>query len=180
MKNFGKFKYLHDTIDEYYKGAFDPEIIQAIEFIEESNITAELLSKYATLAGEEKEVKKFDNSKFQINLFYIQKKFKDSLSNIRLKNNHILFIDGIDNLDYQNNYRETFAEQIKDILKLSNNTFSLQKFKSIVIALRYENEKFFHDILKASEQNHYTRGHLKIEQYEIENISFSKIISSHP
>lgn len=90
----------------------------------------------------------------------------------------ILFIDGIDNLDYQNNYRETFAEQIKDILKLSNNTFSLQKFKSIVIALRYENEKFFHDILKASEQNHYTRGHLKIEQYEIENISFSKIISS--
>lgn len=126
MKNFGKFKYLHDTIDEYYKGAFDPEIIQAIEFIEESNITAELLSKYATLAGEEKEVKKFDNSKFQINLFYIQKKFKDSLSNIRLKNNHILFIDGIDirpdNVPFDD-YLECIKGLANAIWELNNDFF---------------------------------------------------------
>lgn len=93
-----------------------------------------------------------------------------------LSNSIILFIDGIDNLDYQNNYRENFSEQIKNILTISNDGFSLQKFKSVVIALRQENEKFFYDILKASEQNHYIHGHLRLEQYEIENISFSDII----
>ncbi len=96
MRNFGKFKYLHDVIDEYYSSAFSPEIIQAIEFITQSKISAELLSKHATLAGEEKESKTFNENRFQINLFYIEKKFKNALSKIKLKNNHIVFIDGID------------------------------------------------------------------------------------
>lgn len=96
LKNFGKFKILHNTIEEYYNDAFSPEIIQAMQFIVESEISAEILSKFATLAGTEKEVKKFDKNRFQMNLFYIEKKFKDSLSQIKLKNNHILFIDGID------------------------------------------------------------------------------------
>ncbi len=96
QKYFGKFKYLHDVIDEYYYSAFEPEIMQAMQFIVESNISAELLSKHAKLAGEEKEVKKFDKNRFQMNLFYIEKKFKDAISSIKLKNNHILFIDGID------------------------------------------------------------------------------------
>lgn len=96
LKNFGKFKYLHDVIDEYYCSAFSPEIIQAMQFIEESKYAAELLSKHAKLAGEEKETKQFSENRFQINLFYIERKFKDALSKIKLKNNHILFIDGID------------------------------------------------------------------------------------
>jgi len=96
QKYFGKFKYLHDVIDEYYYSAFEPEIMQAMQFVTESNISAELLSKHAKLAGEEKEVQKFNKNRFQMNLFYIEKKFKDAISSIKLKNNHILFIDGID------------------------------------------------------------------------------------
>lgn len=96
LKNFGKFKYLHESIEEYYYGAFSPEIIKAIQFVEQSSISAGILSKFANIAGEEKEVKQFDEKRFQINLFYIEKKFKDALSKIKLKNNHILFIDGID------------------------------------------------------------------------------------
>jgi len=96
LKNFGKFKFLHDVIDEYYCSAFSPEIIQAMQFIVESKFAAELMSKHAKLAGEEKEIKQFNESRFQINLLYIEKKFKNALSSIKLKNNHILFIDGID------------------------------------------------------------------------------------
>ena len=96
QKYFGKFKYLHDVIDEYYYSAFEPEIIQAMQFITESNISAEILSKHAKLAGEDKEILKFDKNRFQMNLFFIEKKFKNAISSIKLKNNHILFIDGID------------------------------------------------------------------------------------
>lgn len=90
----------------------------------------------------------------------------------------ILFIDGIDNLDYQNSYRKDFAKQIKDILTVSNEKFSLQNFKSVIIALRKENERFFNDILRAFEQNHYVDSHLRIEQYEIENILFPSITNN--
>ena len=96
LKNFGKFKYLHDVIDEYYASAFSSEINQAMQFIEESKYAAELMSKHAKIAGEEKETRTFNENRFQINLFYIEKKFKEALSKIKLKNNHILFIDGID------------------------------------------------------------------------------------
>ncbi|RXJ60886.1 P-loop ATPase, Sll1717 family [Candidatus Marinarcus aquaticus] len=96
FKRFGKFKALKDAIDEYYYKAFSPEIIQALQFVQESKIAAELLAKYAKASGEEKETFTFSESRFQTNLFYIQKKFESALSQIRLEHNHILFIDGID------------------------------------------------------------------------------------
>ncbi len=96
FKRFGKFKALKDAIDEYYHKAFAPEIIQALQFVQESKIAAELLAKYAKASGEEKETFTFSESRFQTNLFYIQKKFESALSQIRLEHNHILFIDGID------------------------------------------------------------------------------------
>jgi len=96
LLNYGKFNSLNDAIDEYYHGAFSPEIIQALSFVQESKIAAELLSKHANAKGEEKEVLTFSESRFQINLFYIQKQFEKALYQIRLNQNHILFIDGID------------------------------------------------------------------------------------
>ncbi|WP_368029747.1 hypothetical protein [Arcobacter sp. s6] len=130
LKNFGKFKYLHDAIQEYYYEAFSPEIIQAIQFIEESNISAELLSKHATLAGEEKESKTFDKNRFQMNLFYIQKKFKDAISNIKIKNNHILFIDGIDirpdNVPFED-YLECIKGLATAVWELNNDFFPTMK-----------------------------------------------------
>jgi hypothetical protein len=94
--NYAKFAALNDAIDEYYHSAFSPEIIQAFGFIEESKLAAELLHKHAKLKAEEKSSLTFSESRFQINLFYIQKKFEDAFSQIRLAQNHILFIDGID------------------------------------------------------------------------------------
>ena len=93
---FRKFSALNDTIDEYYYKAFSPEIVKALEFVENTKLAAELLSKHTKIKGEQSESFTFNESRFQINLFYIQKKFEDAISQIRLENNHILFIDGID------------------------------------------------------------------------------------
>jgi hypothetical protein len=94
--NYTKFASLNAAIDEYYLSAFSPEIIQALSFVQESKLAAELLHKHAALKAEDKNSITFLESRFQINLFYIQKQFEEAFSQIRLAQNHILFIDGID------------------------------------------------------------------------------------
>lgn len=96
FKNFGKFNALNEAIEEYYYGAFSPEIVQALEFVENSKLAAEVLSKHAKAKGEQSETFTFSESRFQANLFYIEKKFQDAIRQIRLEHNYILFIDGID------------------------------------------------------------------------------------
>jgi hypothetical protein len=96
LLNYTKFAALNAAIDEYYLSAFSPEIIQALSFVQESKLAAELLHKHGALKGEEKSSIAFSESRFQINLFYIQKQFEQAFSQIRLEQNHVLFIDGID------------------------------------------------------------------------------------
>ncbi|MBC7192942.1 hypothetical protein [Marinobacter sp.] len=96
FKKFSKFQALHDAIQEYYVHAFSPEIIHALQFVRESKIAAELLSKHAKAAGEQTENITFSESRFQTNLLYIQKNFEQAISSLKLNRSHILFIDGID------------------------------------------------------------------------------------
>lgn len=96
LLNYTKFASLSAAIDEYYISAFSPEIIQALSFVQESKLAAELLHKHAKLKGEANDSVTFSESRFQVNLFYIQKQFENAFSQIRLEHNHILFIDGID------------------------------------------------------------------------------------
>jgi len=91
-----KMKSVLAAIDEYYMNAFSPEIIYALDFIENNKIAAELIAKYLRVGGEVSQSSTFHESKFQVNLLYIQKKFEDALSDLKLKSNHFLFIDGID------------------------------------------------------------------------------------
>jgi len=93
---FKRFTALQSAIDEYYMNAFSPEIAQAMQLVQESKLAAELISKYAKASGEEKEVFTFTESRFQNNLFYILRKFQEALGQVKIENNHILFIDGID------------------------------------------------------------------------------------
>lgn len=93
---YRKFSALKEAITDYNNGAFSPEIIQGLEFVEEDKISSELIFKHLKAKGELKEVQKFTNTTFQNNLRFIQKSFEDSLKQIKLSNNHILFIDGID------------------------------------------------------------------------------------
>ena len=96
LLNYTRFAALNAAIDEYYLSAFSPEIIQALSFVQESKLAAELLHKHAALKSEDRSSIAFSESRFQINLFYIQKQFEESFSQIRLTQNHVLFIDGID------------------------------------------------------------------------------------
>ncbi|WP_312824846.1 P-loop ATPase, Sll1717 family [Epilithonimonas sp.] len=116
-----KFKPLNDAIDEFYKSAFSPEIINAINIIEESQVAASILSKNFNISGYDKKIESFNKSQFQVNLMFIQRKFETALSSLNLEKNHIQFIDGIDirprNIDY-----EDYLECIKG---LANATWSL-------------------------------------------------------
>ena len=96
IPKFIKFKNLQSAIDEYYLHAFSPEIIHALQFVQESKVAAEFLSKYAKASGEQKESCTFSESRFQTNLLYIQKSFEKAIEDIKLSSSHTLFIDGID------------------------------------------------------------------------------------
>lgn len=96
LAKYFKFNSLNKAIDEYYLHAFSPEIIHALQFVQESKHAAELLSKYAKLGAEQKEAITFSESRFQTNLLYIQMSFESALSDLKLDNNFTLFIDGID------------------------------------------------------------------------------------
>jgi len=126
-RSFPKFKNLKDAIDEYYINAFSPEIIQAIQFVEESKIAAELISKYAKAGGEEKTGITFTETRFQNNLFYIQRKFEDTFESLKLKLNHILFIDGIDirplGIPF-NDYLECIKGLANAVWSVNNDIFS--------------------------------------------------------
>ena len=54
------------------------------------------MAKYFKASADKSENITFSEAKFQLNLLYIQRKFEDTFNSLRLKRNHILFIDGID------------------------------------------------------------------------------------
>ncbi|SAL42571.1 hypothetical protein AWB74_01736 [Caballeronia arvi] len=91
-----KFSALDKAVDDYYNRAFSPEIAYAISFASENKFSAELVHKYFKLAGEDKESIQFSESRFQMNLLYVQRRFQDALSALKLNKNHLIFIDGID------------------------------------------------------------------------------------
>jgi hypothetical protein len=91
-----KFNAIRNAIDEYYQAAFSPEIINVLTLVENSKLAAELISKHIKIASEEGTSTSFQESRFQLNLLYLENQFKDSFFELRLRQNHILFIDGID------------------------------------------------------------------------------------
>lgn len=127
FSKFSKFKPLQDSINSFYKSAFSPEIIYALNVIEETKEVAELMHKFFKLAGEDKHVESFTESKFQINLLYIQNKFEEALSSLKLEKNHILFIDGIDirprNIGFED-YLECVKGLANAVWTLNNDFFS--------------------------------------------------------
>ncbi|MDX2271668.1 MAG: funZ protein [Cyanobacteriota bacterium] len=121
-----KFRNINSAVDEYYARAFSPEIINAIKFVEKSKIAAELVSKYAKASGEESEEIAFSESLFQINLMYVQKKFEEAFSSLKLQKNHLLFIDGIDirpsRIDYED-YLECVKGLANAVWAINNDVF---------------------------------------------------------
>lgn len=140
FKSSSSFDALQNAIDEYYINAFSPEIINALNFVEKTKNSAELVSKYFKILGEHVKEGSFTHSKFQTNLLYIQSHFEKALSSINLSKNFILFIDGIDirpeNIPYSD-YLECIKGLANAIWSLNNDFFpsikSQHKLKVILL-----------------------------------------------
>lgn len=91
-----KFQQIRDAIDQYYSSAFAPEIVNAIEFVENAEVAAELMGKLAKLGGKEGASQKKSGSGFQTSLMLLEKQFKEAIGSLKLSKDHVLFIDGID------------------------------------------------------------------------------------
>lgn len=87
---------LISAIDDYYMNAFSPEIITALRIIDETSLAAKLICKYAEVGGSEKSILEFSESRFQMNLFYIERQFTDAIKKLKLNKNINLLLDGID------------------------------------------------------------------------------------
>jgi len=121
MGNVTKFRSVNKAIDEYYSNAFSPEIQYALNFIEQSKLSAGLMLKYVGTEAEKSKGLSFSEVHFQTNLMYIQKHFQDALSSLKLEANHLLLIDGIDIRPSSIQY-EDYLECIKG---LANAVWSL-------------------------------------------------------
>ncbi len=96
LASFGRLRALKEAMDEYYQSAFSPEIMYAINMVEDSKRAAELLAKHMKLGGEKHTRTDFSESRFQTHLLYIQRQFQEALGSLKLGENYVLFIDGID------------------------------------------------------------------------------------
>lgn len=105
---------LMNAIDEYYNKAFSPEIINALKIVDNSEVAAKLVSKYAEIGGNTGVSSEFTEQRLQMNLYYICEQFSKSLSNLKLTKNITLFIDGIDVRPSQIPYKE-YLECIKGL-----------------------------------------------------------------
>ena len=95
----GQFKIFNDlskAIDEFYNYAFSPEIVNAIQFAEEASVSAKLLASIAKIGAKGKTSTSYSESNFQLNLLYIQRQFEQAFRTLKLKNDFLLFIDGVD------------------------------------------------------------------------------------
>lgn len=121
IRNYREYTNLRKGIDQFYNHAFSPEIITALNMVEnvEGAVkvmlgTCETGINYNT--GYERE-----GQTFQLNLLNLEQTFKNTLKKVKLSKDHLLFIDGIDirprGIDY-----EDYLECVKG---LANATWQL-------------------------------------------------------
>jgi len=95
-----QFVNLKSVIQEYYEGAFSPEVVSGLQLVENAEDVVKLLVKYGGITGEvggkEGSATTKSLQRFQTDLLRIQKGFENALAALSLSANHTLFIDGID------------------------------------------------------------------------------------
>lgn len=116
-----KFKAIQEAIDEYYQGAFKPEVDYSLELVEDSEKVLKVIYKYLEAGGSKSVSRAETQTNFQISLFAIQKKLEDALSSLKLPQSFSLFIDGIDIRPQEIGY----AKYIECIRGLANATWQL-------------------------------------------------------
>lgn len=91
-----KLQSIQNVIRDYYKLGFSPEIYNVMEIVDQSELSVNLLNKaFGGEAGKSKAIKT-STTNFQTNLQELYRNLLSALTDIKLKQNHFLFIDGID------------------------------------------------------------------------------------
>jgi cold shock CspA family protein len=128
---YSKFREINDAIDAYYNQAFSPEILSALQFVENSEMAAEIVSKIspteAKIRGEESIQTTTNLQVFQTSLLYLEKRMKDALSSVKLPKDFYIFVDGIDirpNTVPYGEYLECVKGLANAIWSLNNDFFS--------------------------------------------------------
>jgi hypothetical protein len=100
LRRFTKMGALKGAIDEFYDNAFAPEIVKMLSFVESAKVASSLIAKYSVvgskLSSEMAEETRDSNTIFQTNLLKIRQAFEVALGAVKLDQNTLIFIDGID------------------------------------------------------------------------------------
>ena len=100
LKRFTKIGALKNAIDDFYQNAFAPEIVKMLSFVESAEVASSLIAKYMKVGGEVASKIRHEahhsESIFQINLLKIRQAFEGALRGVKLDDNFLIFIDGID------------------------------------------------------------------------------------
>ncbi|WP_189644412.1 hypothetical protein [Mesorhizobium sp. M9A.F.Ca.ET.002.03.1.2] len=100
LRRFTKLAALKKAVDDFYENAFAPEIVKMLTFVESGELASSLLAKYAGIESGLSAKTGFQandsRSVFQTNLLNIRKTFESALTGLKLDDNIIIFIDGID------------------------------------------------------------------------------------
>lgn len=93
----GKFSKVEKEIQRWSKNALNPEVESAFEAISSEALNAKLKSeKVGEFGGELKNQRTEKESILRHHLLETENSFKEALSSLKLSEDHILFIDGID------------------------------------------------------------------------------------
>lgn len=135
-------KALRVVCEEFYEKALAPEISHALRFVERSKEAAGLVYKSLNVSSKEENERYSEGSYFQTNLSYLQREFISALRKLKIKNTHLLFIDGIDirpgDIPYAD-YLECVKGLAHAVWHLNNDVFpsfrdSVGRFRIVMLA----------------------------------------------
>jgi hypothetical protein len=121
LANFQKFNTLQDAVQAYYKNAFRPEVDYTLEMVANSEDALKFVKAGIEAGFKDGSSEKTISSNFQMSLKALQLAFEDAISPLKLSDDLILFIDGIDIRPDQ----IEFGPYIECIRGLANATWQL-------------------------------------------------------
>lgn len=111
----GKFSKIEKEIQRWSKNALNPEVESAFEAVSSETLTSKLKSeKVGEFGGEQKNQRSEKDSILRHHLLETENSFKEALSSLKLGDDHILFIDGIDYRPESVQYQE-YIECVKGL-----------------------------------------------------------------
>ena len=127
---------VNKAIDAFYNNAFNPEIQYAINIVKESKAVIKLFSK---LDGEAAISSDVNQQKIQIDLMYLEKRFKEALLETSLNSHYTLFIDGIDarpsSVEFED-YMECVKGLVNAVWTLNTSMFANSDKLKIMLLIR--------------------------------------------